>query len=80
MVVKVIDIFNFEGSFVNEIIDMCAKKHTRLILVVNKCDTLPRGVKKDRLFKWAKERVDFMLKEIGHEGMKYNLFTISSKS
>jgi ribosome biogenesis GTPase A len=49
IVIKVMDITNFEGSLIDEFFEeVNAKKH-RLILVVNKIDALPSGFSVERV-------------------------------
>ena len=55
VIIKVVDITNFEGSQIQEIYDEVNRKKHRLILVVNKIDSLPDGFTVDRVQKWVKD-------------------------
>jgi ribosome biogenesis GTPase A len=54
IIIYVVDMSNFEGSIVPEVLRMVEKDHHRLILVGNKIDALPKGFKIDTLHKWVK--------------------------
>ena len=49
IVIKVIDMANFEGSQIPEIFENVNKKKHKLIIVCNKIDALPKGFSVDRL-------------------------------
>lgn len=49
IVIKVLDITNFEGSQIDEIFQDVNERRHRLILAVNKIDALPDGFSVDRL-------------------------------
>lgn len=49
IVIKVMDITNFEGSEIEELYEEVNKKGHRLLLVVNKIDALPKGFSVERL-------------------------------
>jgi len=49
IIVKVVDILDFEATQIQEIYDKAKKEHCELIVIVNKCDCLPRRVSFDRV-------------------------------
>ena len=49
IVIKVIDMANFEGSQIPEIYENVNLKKHKLIIVCNKIDALPKGFSVDRL-------------------------------
>ena len=49
IIIKVIDISNFEGTQIDEIYKEVNRKKHKLILVVNKIDTLPEGFTVERV-------------------------------
>lgn len=53
IIVKVVDILDFEATQIQEIYDIAKKEKCELIVIVNKCDCLPRRVSFDRVQKWA---------------------------
>ncbi len=54
IVIKVIDMANFEASQIQEIYDAVNDKKHRFIIVCNKIDALPKGFTVDRLQIWVK--------------------------
>jgi len=52
LIVKIVDIFDFSGSFVPAIKSMTGKED--VILVGNKVDLLPKNVKKKKIHQWLK--------------------------
>lgn len=48
IVIKVIDIVNFEGSQIEEVYKNVNEKKHRLIIVINKIDSLPKGLNIER--------------------------------
>ncbi len=54
IVIKVIDMANFEGSQIPELYDHINEKKDKLIVVCNKIDALPHGFSVDRLQAWVK--------------------------
>lgn len=52
LIVKIVDIFDFSGSFVPAIKNITAKKD--VLLVGNKVDLLPRNVKKKKIHQWLR--------------------------
>lgn len=55
VILMVVDITNFEGSLIPELLENINKNKHRLLLIVNKIDALPKGIKIDRLQKWVKK-------------------------
>jgi len=53
IVVNVVDIFDFEGSFINAIKRIVGNK--KIILVANKIDLLPKQINKRRVKEWLKK-------------------------
>jgi len=51
----VIDIFDFEGSFRSELIELFKEKN--VIYVINKIDLIPKAVSRKEIFNWALERI-----------------------
>ncbi len=49
VVIKVLDITNFEGSEIDELYEEVNQKKHRLIVVVNKIDALPPGFSVERV-------------------------------
>lgn len=43
IIIKVVDIANFEGSIIEEVFGLINRKKHRLLLVVNKIDAMPKG-------------------------------------
>ena len=57
IIIYVVDMSNFEGCIVPEVLRMVEKDHHRLIFVCNKIDTLPKGFKMETLHKWVKQNI-----------------------
>ena len=57
IVIKVIDMANFEGSQIPELYDHVNMKKHKLIIVANKIDALPKGMKVDRIQTWVKRQI-----------------------
>ena len=57
IVIKVIDIVNFEGSQIDEVYKNVNDKKHRLIVVINKIDALPKGLNVERTQKWVKDQI-----------------------
>ncbi len=55
IIIKVIDMANFEGSQIPEIYENVNKKKHKLIIVANKIDALPSGFSVERLQGWVKK-------------------------
>lgn len=55
IVIKVIDMANFEGSQIPEIYENVNLKKHRLIILCNKIDALPEGFSVERLQNWVKD-------------------------
>lgn len=53
IVVNVVDVFDFEGSFINAIKRIVGNK--QIILVGNKLDLLPKQINKRRVKEWLKK-------------------------
>ena len=53
IVVNVVDVFDFEGSFINAIKRIVGNK--KIILVANKLDLLPKQINKRRVKEWLKK-------------------------
>lgn len=54
IVIKVIDMANFEGSQIDEIYEAVNMRKHKLIIVCNKIDSLPKGLRVERLQTWVK--------------------------
>ncbi len=54
--VYIVDLFNFESSFISEINE--ALKGSTVLLVANKRDLLPSSVKDEKLFEYVKKRTE----------------------
>lgn len=54
IVIKVVDMANFDGSQIPEIYENVNLKKHRLIIVANKIDALPKGTEVERLQGWIK--------------------------
>eukprot|EP00347_Sterkiella_histriomuscorum_P020009 403339447 len=76
IIIKVIDITNFEGSQIDEIIEDVNQRRHRLILVVNKIDALPDGFSVLRLQKWVKDQIDHKISD----KIKYNICMTSARA
>ncbi|WP_251520355.1 ribosome biogenesis GTPase YqeH [Staphylococcus sp. Marseille-Q6910] len=53
LIVNVVDVFDFEGSFINAIKRIVGNK--KIILVANKIDLLPKQINKRRVKEWLKK-------------------------
>lgn len=61
LIVKIVDIFDFEGSFITGISRFAG--NNPLVLVVNKVDLLPKSVNHNKIIHWLKKQVsDYGLK------------------
>lgn len=61
LIVKIVDIFDFSGSFIPAVKKLTGNED--VILVGNKMDLLPKNVKSERILSWLK----YMLQEEGFE-------------
>eukprot|EP01124_Arcella_intermedia_P028244 TRINITY_DN5696_c0_g1_i1.p1 TRINITY_DN5696_c0_g1~~TRINITY_DN5696_c0_g1_i1.p1 ORF type:complete len:498 (-),score=136.94 TRINITY_DN5696_c0_g1_i1:95-1588(-) len=52
LIVKVVDIFDFDGSFIPNFISLAG--NNPILLVANKCDILPKGASFSRLTHWLR--------------------------
>lgn len=52
IVVNVVDVFDFEGSFINAVKRIVGNK--KIILAANKLDLLPKQINKRRVKEWLK--------------------------
>ena len=50
LIVKVVDIFDFSGSWIEDVIDIVGNKD--ILLVANKLDLLPKSVKQNKIKQW----------------------------
>mmetsp|Transcript_14282 Transcript_14282/g.20878 ORF Transcript_14282/g.20878 Transcript_14282/m.20878 type:complete len:464 (-) Transcript_14282:1784-3175(-) len=55
VVLKVVDLLDFEGTLRKDVFDLIQQKNCKCILVPNKIDALPPGYKYERIHKWVKE-------------------------
>ena len=53
IIVNVVDIFDFEGSFINALKRIVGNK--KIILAANKLDLLPKQINKRRVKEWLKK-------------------------
>lgn len=53
IILKVVDIIDFNGSFIQEIYQFAKEKKCHMLLILNKIDALPLGYKDTRIFQWA---------------------------
>ena len=60
LIVKVVDIFDFSGSWIEDVIDIVGNNKD-IVLVANKLDLLPKSVKQNKIKQWLFK----MLKEKG---------------
>ena len=51
LIVKVVDIFDFSGSWIEDILEIVGK-NKNLLLVANKIDLLPKSVKENKIKQW----------------------------
>ena len=51
LIVKVVDIFDFSGSWIEDVIDIVGNNKD-ILLVANKLDLLPKSVKQNKIKKW----------------------------
>ena len=58
IIVNVIDVFDFEGSFINALKRIVGNK--KIILAANKLDLLPRQINQRRVKEWLKEQLESM--------------------
>lgn len=72
LVLLVVDIFDFETSMNDEILDIVRDKNT--ILLINKTDLLPKNIVKNKLIEWIKDR--FNEEEAGFNELSF----VSAKS
>lgn len=75
IVIKVIDMANFEGSQIPELYDHVNKKKHKLIIVCNKIDALPKGMKVERIQNWVKKQIEDKIAD----GIKYSICLTSAK-
>jgi ribosome biogenesis GTPase A len=57
VIVLVVDLIDFEGSLISEVLEMAKTKRASLLLVANKCDILPKGYHYERVHAWVKQRI-----------------------
>ena len=50
IILKVVDLIDFNGSFIKEIYNFAQEKKCHLVLILNKIDALPLGYKEKRIF------------------------------
>ena len=81
VLVNVLDICDFEATYIKELIRFAREKDHFLVYVVTKQDLLPQGATKDRLQKWCRERLNKLAEENGvEEGkVKDHLCILSGK-
>ncbi|SUM33331.1 GTP-binding protein YqeH, possibly involved in replication initiation [Staphylococcus gallinarum] len=53
IIVNVVDVFDFEGSFINALKRIVGNK--KIILAANKLDLLPKQINKRRVKEWLKK-------------------------
>lgn len=51
LIVKVVDIFDFSGSWIEDVIDIVGNNKD-IVLVANKLDLLPRSIKQNKIKQW----------------------------
>ena len=51
VILKVVDIIDFNGSFIQEIYNFAKEKNCSILLILNKIDALPTGFKETRIFR-----------------------------
>lgn len=56
VVLHVIDVVDLHGSIIHDIVNLIGGRNP-IIIVVNKCDLLPRGVGENRLRAWIKQEI-----------------------
>lgn len=57
VILKIVDLIDFNGSFIQEIYTEASKKHCHMILIANKIDVLPKEYKYSRIHSWVKRQV-----------------------
>jgi len=75
LIVNIIDIIDFEGSFNPEIIKKACEKKCRLFIIINRMDLLPLGYKIQRITKWI---IQNLSKYISRD--QYDLCLVSSRN
>lgn len=75
IVIKVIDMANFEGSQIPEIYENVNLKKHRLLIVCNKIDALPKGMTVERVQTWVKDQ----LKDKIDPEIRYSICLVSAK-
>ncbi|MBF0710723.1 MULTISPECIES: ribosome biogenesis GTPase YqeH [unclassified Gemella] len=71
LIVKVVDIFDFSGSWIEDVTDIVGKNKD-LVLVANKMDLLPKSVKENKIKQW-------LFKMMKQRGIKVkDIFLISA--
>jgi 30S ribosome assembly GTPase len=75
IVIKVLDMANFEGSQIEEIYENVNLKKHKLLIVCNKIDALPKGFSVDRLQTWVKRQIEA---KVG-EDIKFHICLASAK-
>jgi 30S ribosome assembly GTPase len=73
IILKVVDILDFNGSFIQEICEFATQKNTHMILVINKIDALPTGYKPTRILQWCIQETKGMFNE-------FSVCPVSSKT
>lgn len=58
VLVLVLDICDFEGSYCEELIQKIEDNGNRLVVVINKRDILPKTIKDHRLKTWARNNLE----------------------
>lgn len=57
VLVLVLDISDFEGSYCEDLVKKIEDNGNRLIVVINKCDILPKTIKDHRLKNWVRNNL-----------------------
>ena len=74
-IIKVMDITNWEGSLIPQLIDLSKQKEWHLVIVINRLDVLPKYASKPRVETWCRKYINDLMKGTSHDA-----FLVSSKT
>ena len=64
IIIKVVDLLDFNGSLIEEIFLRAAARKSHVILVLNKIDALPSEAKIERIYRWALDQTRGLFKDL----------------
>ena len=64
IMIKVVDLLDFNGSLIEEIFQRAAARKSHMILVLNKVDALPSDAKIERIYRWALDQTRSLFKDM----------------